>query len=163
MSQAITPQVLSMSPQALEMLPVNTRVNLLAMIERLENYISKMAPGVAVDPRSGGQLQMVLWTNIRQILKQPPEIFTPMYTELLQRFHLHRNGCFSKRYVFRFMEHTTLKGNDRRNFERVVNLLQMTAAPKSRNLVARQMDLGRILKDFPDPSVIEKLSFYYAI
>lgn len=163
MSQHITPVIQSISPQAFEMLKPNVRINLQALVERLDRYIAKMSPSVLIDPRDGAQQQQILWQTIRDVLRRPPEEFNPMYTELLFKIHQHRNGCFSKRYVNRFFEYVNLRSADMRTFTRMINLMVATANPSSRHLVAKQTDLRRILRDFGNEQAIEKLAAYYAI
>lgn len=163
MTAVTTSVVQSISAPALAMMKPATRINLLAMVERLDGYIDAMAPGKAIDPREGARMQQVLWSTIRDVLRRPADEFNAMFTELLLKFHQHRNGCFSKRYINRFHEYSNLKGADLRTFTRLIELLMATANPASRHLVARQLSVARTMRDYPDQSVVERMEAFYAM
>ncbi len=156
-----TPVPFSVDAQTLALLPVNQRVNLQALVDRLHDYVTAMGPAVPVDPRQGGTHQAALWSAIRGVLRSSPEEFTLQFSELLLVIHRNRTTVFSERYVFRFFSELKLPSTDRLNFERVLNVLLATCNPQSRRMAYRQVDVKNAFRGLNDEALIERVLAYY--
>lgn len=153
----------SISQQHFDSLPAINRSNLLSLVERLEIYAEKMQPGLPVDARDGATNQRNLWTAIKWALERPADEFTLLYTELLMFVHVHRDSIFSERYIYRFFDHLSLGNGDRRNFERILNLVISTSNPATRRLVVQQLDIRQIMRDMRNEQLTEKVAAYYVL
>jgi hypothetical protein len=158
-----TPVPLSIDPQAMALLPLLQRTNLAALVDRLDDYVSAMGPGMPVDPRQGGSRQAALWNLIKGVLRAKPEEFTLQYSELLAVIHRHRTTVFSERYAFRFFNELKLASTERVNFERVLNVLLATCNPQTRRVAFRQVDIKNSLRSMNDEALIERVLAYYML
>lgn len=144
--------------------PTVEQQNMMALQERLARYIETMAPGKPVDEELGGQMQMSLWSTIKFVLDKSGSEFVSLYSELLRIVHEHRKGVFSPRYVFRFAGSTRLNQNERRNFERMMNLIMATCDPSSRMIALRQINMHTTLSGFAhEPKKQQRIAGFYSI
>lgn len=153
----------SLTPQQLATLPITQRINLEALIDRLEAYADQMAPGKMIDPRDGAGCQQALWNAVRSVFMAPAAEFNLLFSELLITFHRMRGQgqVFNEMYLFRFFTHMRFNSGSARSFERIMNLLLVTCNPATRRLAVAQMDLAVELSGFNDPTVVEKVNSYF--
>lgn len=153
----------SLTPQQLATLPSAQRVNLEALIDRLEDYISKMAAGKPIDPRDGAAYQQAMWTAVRSVFMAPVAEFSLLYSELLMTVHKNsgERQVFNGQYLFRFFTHMRWQQGSARQFESVMNLLTVTANPATRRLAMQQLDLPSQLRAFNSEAIVEKVMGYY--
>lgn len=115
-------------------------------MDQIKEYISMMAPNRPVSIEEGNRYQIQLYRAITSIINRLDVDFQPAFTSLLKSFDKHRDGVFHETYVFRFFDQMTLPENDRKAFQRLLNLLKVTASVKGRDLAMRQLDLESSLE-----------------
>lgn len=118
-------------------------VNAKIIISQIESYMSDMKPGKPMSPEIGARNQVTLYRAILNTINNLESEFNEVFTYILKSFHEERKGVFSEIYVFRFMEHIAIHEAERRLFQRLLNLIKITADPKGRELALRQIDLGK--------------------
>ena len=129
-------------------LKVSGTQNQKTVINELEQYIARMKPGMPVDGDKGAKAQYGLWHTLRKILEtMPQEEFKNLWMLVMLYFHQHREGVFHERYVFRFSEFWNWSEKDLTAFQRILNLLKLTANPATRNAALKQVNLERSLAD----------------
>lgn len=133
-----------------------------SLTSRLEGYVQKMGPGQAVIDTAEGVLQQFqLWRTIRSVLDKKDEEFTLLFSALLKFVSTHRKGAFSEKYAFRFFDDLSLTGNERRNFERMMNLLLTTCDPRSRSVTIKQVNLESTLQHIGSEEIRQRVTGFY--
>lgn len=125
-------------------------------------YIKKMAPKVRVLGDDGARQQYMLWLTIRNVVNDSPNNeFKSLWNTILSFFNEYKEGVFAETHVFRFSEFWQWDKKELDAFQRIVNLIKLTADPKSRATNLRQIDMNRALV-FPinDTGRTRLLSFY---
>lgn len=140
-----------------------TNVSLMALDERLKDYIEKMHPSTPVATDEGVRQQTALWNAFRFVLGKTDGEFVAVYARLLEHILAHRKTVFHERYVYRFFEHLRLSPTDRRNFERMLNLVLVTCDPKTRRLSLRQVNLHASLAGFADNALQQRVIGFYSV
>lgn len=133
------------------------------LTQRFEVYSKAMGVGVPVSASDGAQQQAFLWNSIiRYVLSQERKEFVALYGELLKWFCEHRNGMLSRKMAFRFIPVTKLGAAERKNLERLLNLLIATADPNTRKLALTQINLKSTLSGFAHDSPLQRrvMAFY---
>lgn len=144
--------------------PANpTQVSLDALQQRIDAYVTAMNPATPVSTEEGVRAQTALWSIIRHVLSKTDGEFVVLYAKLLENVLTYRRTVFNERYVYRFFEHLRLSPNDRRNFERMLNLLLVTCDPKSRRLALRQVNLNTTVSGFADNNVQQRIIGFYSV
>lgn len=131
--------------------------------EGIAEYAAAMAPRKPVNDKDGRMYQVKLWRIIQGVLRSPAKEFTKNYSRLLSLVNEHRDGVFSDRYIYRWMPELTLPGNDKKNFERILNLLVATADPATRAQGLKQVDLKLIVNGLKDGEHQQRLLEYYKV
>jgi len=135
-----------------------------SLIQAIESYMAAMRPGQPVTDVDGAHHQYTLWTTIRGLIDQvPAEEFAKHWNMLLSFVanNQEEGQVFHDRFVFRFSEHWTRTEADLDAFQRILNLIKLTAKPETRKLTLRQVDLDRTLtKGFTEAGRQKILSFY---
>lgn len=144
-------------------LPPAKIFSLQSLQDRLALYLKHMAPGVPVDANKGAEHQQALWSTIKYVLSKKESEFVALYAELLKTAAEHRNGAFGPKYLYRFFDIIQLSSTERRNFERMLNLIYATAVPSTRQMTLRQIDFHTTFKGFPDPQIQEKIAGFYSV
>lgn len=141
----------------------STETSLMALDERIGDYVSHMQPSKPISSEEGVRQQTALWNAIKYVLGKTEGEFVAVYARLLEHVLEHRKTVFNERYVYRFFEHLRLSPNERRNFERMVNLMLATCDPKSRRLSLRQVNLPTTLAGFADNALQQRVIGFYTI
>jgi len=132
------------------------------MIENnLNEYIEKMKPGRAHTGNEGPTTQLKLYRTIQTVLRQQGSEFTRSFNELLKTVHEHRDGVFHERYLFRYFDAIALTGSERRNFERMLNLLLTTCNPATRSKTVKQVDLDATMEGFKNSEMHQRVIGFY--
>lgn len=112
----------------------------------VQNYIAAMAPRKPISIEEGCRWQLVLYRAVTTIINRTEDDFKPAFTALLKLFEEHADAVFSETHVFRFFDNIQLPENDRKAFQRLVNLIKLLAPVKGRELALKQVDFSRSLE-----------------
>lgn len=115
------------------------------LVSALELYLSKMAPGIPMDNDKGAANQYGLWMTLATILNGDSAEFKSLWNIVLAFFHEHKNGVCHERYIFRFAEYWNRPEHALQAFQRILNLIKLTADVKGREHGLKQIDLTRTL------------------
>jgi hypothetical protein len=129
----------------------------------LKEYIDKMYPGVPHSGEDGPKAQVAFFRIIQNIFRLKGSDFVQAYSLLLDTVAAHRSKTFNERYVFRYMSDVRLSVQERKNFERIVNLLLVTCNKTTRKQTMQQVDLPTTVEGFSDPELIQKLTEFYSM
>lgn len=132
---------------AIAKLKVSGTENEKNVIAQLEQYMEDVKPGKPVDGIAGARAQANLWRLIIMIIERSGGEFTKLYSILLAFFEKYKDGAFHEQYVFRWSNQMTLSPAELATFQRLLNLIKITAEPKARQQSLRQVDLKRTLQD----------------
>lgn len=117
-----------------------------APIQRLQEYIDMMHPKRPLSVEEGVRHQVALFKTIQNVINREDEYFRPLFSAILALFDLHKAGVFHETNVFRFMDNITLPDNERKAFQRLINLIKVTAAKSSRSTAIKQVNLQDSLR-----------------
>lgn len=134
----------------------------LVLVDNLDEYVKKMAPGVSHVGNEGAAQQVKLFRTIQTVLRQEGAQFTRMFSELLAVVHRHRDTVFHERYLYRYFDAMALTSQERRNFERVLNLLITTANPATRGKATKQVDIDATMTGFKNPEMHQRVVGFYS-
>jgi len=154
-------QPYSVTPQQLASLPSTQRINLEAVVERLDSYVTNMSGARPIDPRDGGGYQTALWNCLRQVLNADAQQFSLQWSEVLATFHKHRRDAFDERMLYRFFGDMRITGANQRSFERILGLITRTADPATRAMAYKQVDIRSIMASLENEAITEKVNAYY--
>lgn len=139
--------------QILTMVKQTNNAPVINYINELMDYAKKMAPAQTMNSEAGAINQAGLYTTIVNIIDHSGADFRIAFSALLCIFHEYRNAAFGGAYVLRFMDSVSLNSARRKAFIKIVNLLSMTANPKTRKAALKHIDLKReILPPFGEAS-----------
>lgn len=133
-----------------------------SLVANLERYMEKMKPGMPVNNDEGARNQYQLWRTIQSVIENSsPEEFNKLWYIVLVYFKNFRTGALGERYVFRFSEYWIQSEEDLATFQRILNLIILTADPSTREKNLKQVSLPRTLeKGLTDFGRQRLLSFY---
>lgn len=139
--------------QILAMVKQTNNAAVINYVNELMDYAKKMAPAQTMNSEAGAINQAGLYTTIVNIIDHSGADFRIAFSALLCIFHEYRNAAFGGAYVLRFMDSVSLNSARRKAFIKIVNLLSMTANPKTRKAALKHIDLKReILPPFGEAS-----------
>ncbi len=139
----------------------NLKLTIIA--SQLQDYATNMHPSKAMNAVDGKANQTALWRTIEMILKLEGPEFIKGYTMLLDWFSENRQGALNERYIYRYFADLTIPTNDRKNFNRILNLLVATADPATRRLGLEQADLTATLSGFRDGAIQQRVTEFYSL
>lgn len=133
-----------------------------ALLKALDAYVNVLAPGKAVDPKLGAFHQHTLWQTLRFTVQSSPEgEFNRLWNIVLAFAQLHKDGAFHERYIMRFSEDWHYDLEELTAFQRLINLIKLTADHTKRQANLRQVDINRTLeRGFNDHGRTRLISFY---
>lgn len=134
--------------------------NLVAAIER---YMDNMKPGKPIAPENGARQQFSLFKIIQGVVNNTSqEEFKKLWAVILAFFNEYKEGVFSDRYIFRFAEYWHHDPKDLAAFQRIINLIKITADPETRSVGLKQVDLTRTLEEgFSEEGRQKVVGFYH--
>ena len=115
-------------------------------LHNVAEYMDNMAARKPVDVVTGARHQVTLYRAITSIINSNENDFAPAFGALLSMFHNNAEGAFHETRVFRFFDQMALPENDRKAFQRLLNLIKITADPKARALALTQVDMSATLQ-----------------
>ena len=131
-------------------------------LANLDEYKQEMMPGKAHSTDEGAALQTKLYRTILSILRMKGSNFTRMWSELLDFVHQNRDTLFNEKYVHRYFQNLSMQNGERKNFERILNLLIATSDPATRSRASEQVDIDATMEGFNDPDMHQRVSEYYS-
>jgi len=132
------------------------------LILAIETYMEKMKPGMPVDDATGARNQYVFWKTISGLVERAEkDEFKKLWSILLGYFDQYKDGAFHDRYVFRFSEFWHYSISELNAYQRVINLIKLTANAKERESGLKQVDLERTLAEgFSEEARQRIITFY---
>jgi len=115
-------------------------------MHNIADYMENMKPGKQVFPADGARHQVSLYRALLTILNGNADEFTTAFSAILKLFNDNADGVFRDTHVFRFTEQMTLGDNERKAFQRLLNLIKLTADPKSRGLALKQINMSATME-----------------
>lgn len=115
-------------------------------IETVRQYVQAMAPRKPMSVDDGCRQQVALYRAITTVINRAEDDFQPAFTTLIKLFEEHSEGALAETHVFRFMDNVTLPEEDRRAFQRLINLIKVAGPVKGRELAVKQIDFSQSLK-----------------
>ena len=128
----------------------------------LSAYAKVMAPNVPVSAQEGANKQVVLYRTIQMVLRTEGADFTKNMDLLLGFIATNRETLFTEDRAYRFMQHVRLPANDRKTFERLLNLFIGTAARETRALALKQVSLPQTIEGL-NSDAQQRLIEYYSV
>jgi hypothetical protein len=133
-----------------------------AFIESIESYIVMMKPNTPVKDDDGAKLQYRLWRTISGIVNgSSADEFKGLWNLLLAYFHEYQDGVFGIRHVFRFSYAWVYGDRDLTAFERILNLIKLTASPTERTSGLKKVDLNRTLETGWNDEARQRITNFY--
>lgn len=154
--------VLTDFEQAINKLKADGTMSQKALVSSIEIYMAKLQPGKPTSALEGAAAQYSFWVVIRNLLTNAPaEEFRGLWSILLAYVNNFKDGIFHERYVFRFSEDWSNSQSELVTFQRILNLLKVTADIKGRATALKQIDLTRTMEFFTSEESRKRiLSFY---
>lgn len=118
------------------------------LINAVEAYCEKMAPGKPISTKDGAMKQFVLWSSIKQVIEKSVDQseFDRLWNILVNLTKLNRKGAFADTHIYRFSEFWIWNENDLKAFQDVLNVLLITADEANKNLVSRKVSFAKTFK-----------------
>ncbi len=131
--------------QYLDAVRANGSPNLVNVLDLLEAYQSVMGLNTVTSVDTINQQQGALWRAIRMVINSA-EDFEKGFL-LLVNFcrHYSTDGAFQHHLLFRGFEHTKLNADSSRAFQNVLTIITTAADHKNKDMVRKNIDLGRAL------------------
>lgn len=138
-----------------------TSTELKSILGQLEVYGEKMKPGRPMATvEDGAKNQYALWKTIEGASKLPMDQFRKAWNIILA--FANTNPCFNDRYIFRFAEYWIWNTDELDAFQRILNLIKLTADPEKRVNGLKQVSLDRTLeKVFTQEAKQNIIAFYH--
>lgn len=118
----------------------------LAPIHRLVEYAAAMAPKKPISAEDGARQQAALFKTLQNVINREDEYFRPLFAAILAFADAHKAGAFHETHVFRFMEFVVLPENERKAFQRLLNLAKVGAAKEGRAQAMKQVNFTDSLR-----------------
>lgn len=128
----------------------------------LASYAKTMAPNCPVSPEQAATKQLSLYRTFQVVLRSNGTDFFKNMDLLLGFIAANRTTLFTESRAYRSMDQVRLPGNERKNFERLLNLFIGTAARDTRALALKQVDLARSMVGL-DAETQQRLTEYYSV
>ena len=129
----------------------------------LSQYVAIMAPGIIHDHAKGAQIQYTLWKALSEVLnaEQDHDSFIATWNIVLAYFNEYDKQAFGDRFVYRFADQWRWDSDELTGFQRLINIIKLTADASKRAAGLKQVNLDRSLAEgFTDIGRQHLLSFY---
>lgn len=155
------PELTAFQKKLAEVLAKGT-VEQVSLITKLNAYIEEMKPGKPMSGDQGVIFQHQLWRTIfTTVENSPADQFKNLWSIILAFFHEYADGVFHESYVYRFSESWKFSKIELDGFQRIINLLKVSANPKTRGETTKQVDLDKTLSlPFSEEGRNRLLNFY---
>lgn len=129
----------------------------------LDEYEKRMNPKAPMDSATGARLQASLYRALLKTINELDTDFAVVFTEILRRFRVNTNNIYKTENVFRFMEDVALGEKDRKAFQRILNLLMITAPVNGRATVLRQVSLVKSFEFSVNEAGRQRVAAYFGL
>jgi hypothetical protein len=133
------------------------------VLEQLKGYIDSMAPKKLLSTADTVRWQVQLYRVLSNTVNRLDDDFFLVWGTILKAFHSQKDGVFHESYVFRAMEHVTLSKEDQAAFQRLLNLVKLTASLQGRQAATRQVDFKKTLEFGVNEAGKQKLFNFYNV
>lgn len=133
------------------------------ILDQLKAYIDNMAPKKLISTADTVRWQVQLYRVLSNSVNRLDDDFFLVWGTILKAFHNQKDGVFHESYVFRAMEHVTLSKEDQAGFQRLLNLVKITANPQGRQAATRQVDFKKTLEFGVNEAGRQKLLNFYNV
>ena len=117
------------------------------IVLELDSYAQVMEPGKEVSGKEGARQQLRLFRIIERVFNRVEnKDFKPCMDALIGFFHEHANDVTGDQHLYRFAAEWTAEAEEFTAFTRFVSLLSMTADPKSRELLVKNLSFEYYLE-----------------
>lgn len=132
------------------------------LIAALDKYLEDLKPRKPVTVDKGANIQYLFWKTLQSAIENSSqEEFKSLWTIVLAYFNLFKDEAFHERYVYRFAEYWTASEDELSAFQRLLNLIKLTADPKERALGLKQVNVEKSLElIFSEQGRQKLLNFY---
>lgn len=129
------------------------------------DYMENMRPRRMVTIAEGSRYQVTLYRALTRIINdlEDPADFNHVFTTVLKLFDDHKEGVFHEAYAFRFFEHVALSMEDRKAFQRLLNLLKIVAPVRGRAIALKQVDFNKSMQFGVSDAGRQRLMNYFNI
>lgn len=134
------------------------------IINGFENYIAKMKPGIPFigKEKEGALLQYTFWKLLKYVIEGTSDTnFKKAWSLVLAYFHNDETGVFGERYVFRFAEYWNWSKDELDGFQRLVNLIRISANPETRSKIKSKVDVQRSVEKGINPDAANRIIGFY--
>jgi len=143
-------------------LKTNGTPNQKTVIAEIETYLDRMRPGRPLSGDVGASYQFSFWMTLSKIVhRMPHDEFKNLWSLVLSYFHQYRDGAFSDRYIYRFAEFWSQPEKQLNAYQRLVNLIKVTADPLTRERGLRQVSMERTLSEGFDEAARQRIIGFY--
>ena len=152
------------TPTPVSAIPTNTIENasILGKIlyQNVVDYIAAMAPRKPVLVSDGVRSQVQLFRSLTNIINNLESDFNVVFGSVLQLFNEHSEGSFHETRVFRFFDNIPLSKEESTSFQRLLNLIKVTADPKSRSTALKQVNIAASLEFVSEKGKQKVMAFF---
>lgn len=159
----VKPVTLNPIPVKVDVKTQQDNLKLTIIQANLDEYTKNMGPGQVVTATVGKVQQTALWRTIEQVLKLEGPEFLKGFELLLAWVAQNRTYALNDKNVYRFFGELSLSDVDRKNFNRLLNLLVATCDPATRLLGLQQVDLTATLEGFRNGAIQQRVAEFYSI
>lgn len=133
------------------------------LIAALDKYLDDMKPRKPIANNKGADTQHLFWKTLWSVIEHSSqEEFKSLWTIVLAYFDKFKNDAFNERYVYRFAEYWNANVDELSAYQRLLNLIHLTADPKQRTLGLKQVNVDKSLElIFSEQGRQKVLSFYH--
>lgn len=133
------------------------------LIAALDKYLEDLKPRKPVANNKGADTQYLFWKTLWSVIEHSgQDEFKSLWTIVLAYFDKFKNDAFNERYVYRFAEYWNANVDELTAFQRLLNLIHLTADPKQRSLGLKQVNVDKSLElMFSEQGRQKVLSFYH--
>lgn len=138
-----------------------TNTNLQMIVSTVSMYSNVMAPRTPVNIKGGSEAQVMLWHALVNTIVNNNTNFKDAWTLWLNMFNHYSEGMFSVRYALRFFEFIRLPRDQIIAFQRVLNLLILTANPETRAANLKRVSLEMTFSTYFNEAAKQKVMAFY--
>ena len=122
-------------------MPEGLSITAEGVINAVRTYAEKMAKGIPINATIGTQQQVLIYRAFQRMLGlEGKELYTTINT-VLSIINDNRASAFHEKRVYRFIDQVKLSTQDRKCFERLMNMFIMVCDPSSRKQALKQIDV----------------------